>query len=241
MSQSPYGGRVTIRALKKDFELSGSSEELSLTELSEQDDRIATFVEKRAEMGVEGQEPIKALLPEVIAFSLHHGRWRMATWLHEAAGTIWLIACGWHEKGAKKDAYKYFERLKKAKTLMPTHEDLDALVRDQDRALAKAFVTDVPAIRDKALAETNEIHAARLGGRIGVRVFVADSYPPSLYVAISQRLYPGDLPLPKDWDVIVLGAFFPDVEPHRLTELLDEDFAGLPLNDDEVVFSDMIA
>lgn len=235
-----YGGRVTVRALKKDFSLENSPEDLSLDELAGKDERIATFAERRAEMGAEGQEPINSLLPEVIAFSLHHGRWRMATWLHEAAATIWLIACGWHEKGSKNDAYAYFERLKKQQVLMPTKDDLAALVRAQDRALAESFMTEVPEVRERALASRDQIQTTRLGGRIAVRVVATSGNPTSLYVAISQRLFPGDFPLPKDWDVIVLGAFFPDTPKENLLSLLDDDFKGTPLNPEELAFSDMI-
>jgi hypothetical protein len=112
--------RVTRRCLTDDLGLPAESVDLAIDELATANDVIAAFRDRRAEMGSPGQEPIRSLLPEVVAFSLHVGRQRGATWHHRDAGVIWLLAVGYHREGHVDDAYAYFERLKAAGRLSLT-------------------------------------------------------------------------------------------------------------------------
>ena len=91
--------RVTLRCLIEDLDLPTESVDLTMDELASADEVIAAFRERRAEMGSIGQEPIRSLLPEVVAYSLHVGRRRGATWHHREAGVTWLLAVGYHREG----------------------------------------------------------------------------------------------------------------------------------------------
>ena len=62
-----------------------------ITELIDAHQVIADFVKKRGAHPI-GNETIKALLPQLVAYALHSGRYRAATWHHEAAGIVWLLA-----------------------------------------------------------------------------------------------------------------------------------------------------
>lgn len=62
--------RVTRRCLTDDLGLPAEGVDLTIDELASTSDVIAAFRYRRAEMGSLGQEPIRSLLPEVVAFSL---------------------------------------------------------------------------------------------------------------------------------------------------------------------------
>jgi hypothetical protein len=111
--------RITRRCLTDDLGLPADSVDVPIDEHASSNDVIAAFRDRRAEMGSPGQEPIRSLLPEVVAFSLHVGRRRGATWHHREAGVIWLLAVGYHREGHVDDAYAYFARLKAAGRLLP--------------------------------------------------------------------------------------------------------------------------
>jgi hypothetical protein len=129
--------RITRRCLTDDLGLPADSVDRTIDELASASGVIAAFRDRRAEMGSAGQEPIRSLLPEVVAFSLHVGRRRGATWHHQEAGVIWLLAVGYHREGHVDDAYAHFARLKAAGRLLPDRDDMLALVRSQAPTLAR--------------------------------------------------------------------------------------------------------
>lgn len=228
--------RVTRRCLTDDLGLAPGSVDLTIDELANADEVIAAFSDRRAEMGSAGQEPIRSLLPEIVAFSLHVGRRRGATWHHREAGVIWLLAVGYHREGHVDDAYAYFERLKAAGRLLPDRDDMLAYVRSQAPTLARSLLNDVPGLVATARARPGVIHSGTIGGRIRVRVVYEDAGPPMFTVAISQRLFPGEIRVPADWLVRVAAAFLPDTPPARLSVAFD--LAGQELQPDEVAFCD---
>ena len=59
-----------------------------------------------------------------------------------------------------------------------------------------------------------------------------------LTVAISQRLFPGEMQVPADWLVRVAAAFLPDTPPERLAVAFD--LAGQALQPDEIAFCDFV-
>jgi hypothetical protein len=120
---------VTERCLTEDLGLPAESVDWTMDELATANEVIAAFRKRRADIGSPGQEPIRSLLPEVIAFSLHVGRRRGATWHHREAGVVWLLAVGYHREGHVEDAYAHFERLKAAGRLLPDRDDMRASVR----------------------------------------------------------------------------------------------------------------
>jgi hypothetical protein len=229
--------RVTRRCLTDDLGLPADSVDHTIDELADANDVIAAFRDRRAEMGSAGQEPIRSLLPEVFAFSLHVGRRRGATWHHREAGVIWLLAVGYHREGHVDDAYSYFARLKAAGRLLPDRDDMLAFVRSQAPTLARSLLNDVPALVGTAREHPGVIYSGVIGGRIRVRV-VYEADPAMLTVAIGQRLLPGELPVPADWLVRVTAAFLPETPPERLSVAFD--LAGHELQPDEIAFCDFV-
>ena len=60
--------RVTRRCLTDDLGLPTDSIDLTIDELASANDVIAALRDRRGEQGATGQEPIRSLLPEVVAF-----------------------------------------------------------------------------------------------------------------------------------------------------------------------------
>lgn len=228
--------RITRRCLTEDLGLSADSVDLTIDELASASEVIAAFRDRRAEMGSAGQEPIRSLLPEIVAFSLHVGRRRGATWHHREAGVIWLLAVGYHREGHVDDAYAHFARLNAAGRLLPDRDDMLALVRSQAPTLARSLLEDVPGLVAAAREHPGLIQSGIIGGRIRVRVVCEAGDPPTLTVAISQRVFPGEMPVPADWLVRVAAAFLPNTPPETLSVAFD--LAGQELQPDEVAFCD---
>jgi hypothetical protein len=222
----------------EDLDLPAESVGWTIDELAAANDVITAFRERRAEMGSAGQEPIRSLLPEVVAFSLHVGRRRGATWHHREAGVIWLLAVGYHREGHADDAYAHFERLKAARRLLPDREDMLAFVRSQAPTLARSLLNDVPRLVAAARQHPGVIHSGIIGGRIRVRVVGEAGDLSMLTVAISQRLFPGEMQVTADWLVRVAAAFLPDTPPERLSVAFD--LAGEALQSDEIAFCDFV-
>jgi hypothetical protein len=230
--------RVTRRCLTEDLDLPGESVGWTIDELAGASDVIAAFRERRVEMGSVGQEPIRSLLPDVVAFSLHVGRRRAATWHHREAGVIWLLAVGYHREGHVGDAYAHFERLKAAGRLLPDRDDMLAFVRSQVPTLARSLLDDAPALVVAARDHLGVVQSGIIGGRINVRVVCEAGDPPMLTVAISRRLVPGTMLVPADWLLRVAAAFLPDTSPETLSFALD--LGGYVLQPDEVAFCDFV-
>lgn len=228
--------RVTRRCLVDDLGLPDESMGWTMGELADANEVIAAFRDRRAEVGSPGHEPIRSLLPEVVAFSLHVGRRRGATWHHREAGVIWLLAVGYHREGHVDDAYAHFERLKAAGRLLPDRDDMLVFARSQAPTLARSLLDDAPALVAAAREHPGVIHSGIIGGRIRVRVVCEAGDPPMLTVAISQRLFPGEMPVPADWVVRVAAAFLPDTSPERLSVAFD--LAGQELQPDEIALCD---
>ncbi len=229
--------RITRRCLTDDLGLPADSVDLPIDGLASASDVIAAFRDRRAEMGSAGQEPIRSLLPDVVAFSLHVGRRRGVTWHHREAGVIWLLAVGYHREGHVDDAYAYFARLKAAARLLPDRDDMLAFVRSQAPTLARSLLNDVPRLVAAAREQPGVIHSGTIGGRIRVRV-VCETDPAMLTVAIGQRLFPGEMSVPADWLVRVAAAFLPDTPPERLS--VSFDLAGRKLQPDEIALCDFV-
>jgi hypothetical protein len=74
-----------------------------IRELVDAQQIIAAFVQRRGAHPI-GNESIQALLPQLVAYALHRGRYQAATWHHKAAGLVWLLAARWHEQGSEDDS-----------------------------------------------------------------------------------------------------------------------------------------
>lgn len=228
--------RVTARCLTDDLGFGRKSVDQTIDELAEVNEIVAAFRDRRAQLGSAGQEPIRALLPEIIAFSLHVGRQRGATWHHREAGVIWLLAVGYHREGDASDAYEQFAALKAAGRLLPDRHDMLGFLRSQAPTLARSLIHDVPDLVAAAKDHPRETQMGTIGERIRVRVVYEDSDPPMMTVAVSQKLWPGEMEVPADWLLSVAAAFLPDTPAEKLSFAFD--FAGDKLERDEVAFCD---
>lgn len=111
-----------------------------------------------------------------------------------------------------------------------------AFVRSQAPTLASSLLNDAPGLAAAAREHPGMIQSGIIGGRIPVRIVWEAGDPPMLTVAISQRLFPGEMPVPADWIVRVAAAFLPDTLPERLSVAFD--LAGQKLQPDEIAFCD---
>lgn len=201
---------------------------------------IADFIKKRTDSPIGTEPPIRSLLRKnVPAYSLHSGRYRAATWCHEKAGIVWLLAARWHEQGSPDDSYPYFERLLDAGRLLPTQEDVTQVVESRRLTFERALIDQVPAIRGEALDRPGEVRDAIVGGRIRIRLVYENGETGILSVAIANRLLPGEMHVPAEWVVQVLAAFFPSI-PLAEIEYTDE-LAGRAVRSDEDCFRGLLS
>jgi len=229
---------ATCRCLTEDLDLHPETCDTPITQLSDAHQVIADFVKKRSVHPI-GNETINALLPKLVAYSLHSGRYRAATWYHEAASIVWLLAARWHEQGRGDDAYPYFEQLLRDGRIQPMRVDVERVLNQRRLTFERALLEDVPHLRQAAFTDAGRIQEGVIGGRVRVRVGFENGRAGILYVAVTRRLIPGDLPLPGEWLIQVLAAFFPDV-PLEDIEYIDE-IAGYDLRSDEDCYCALIS
>jgi hypothetical protein len=235
--QAAWTLSATCRCLTEDLGLGSEACDRPIPELVDAHQVIADFVKKRGAHPI-GNETLNALLPKLVAYSLHSGRYRAATWHHEAAGIVWLLAARWHEQGSEDDSYPYLEHLLRSGRLLPTRADVERLVDQRRPTFARALQEDVPLVRRGALDHPGDIQEEVIGGRVRVRVAFENDTSGILYVAITRRLLPGTLPLPPAWDVQLLAAFFSGV-PLEDIEYIDQ-IAGCALRPGEVCYCSLI-
>jgi hypothetical protein len=96
----------------------------------------------------------------------------------------------------------------------------------------RALMEDVPGMRQEAIEHPGEVHSHEVGGRVRVRVSYANGDSGILYAAISNRLIPGEMPLPPEWHVQLLAAFFPGL-PLADVEYIDEIAGQAPRSDED--------
>jgi hypothetical protein len=227
--------RVTKRCLTEDLGVNTAALDLPVERQADEIPIVRAFVERRSQRPV-GQEIITGLTSKIVAFSLHSGEDRGATWHDEEAGIVWLLAARFHRSGKPEDAYPYFRELDAINRLLPTADDYVALARSIAPTLAKSLLEEVPGIKDEALSNPEVVVEARLGGRIGVRLVYEGPEPYILTVAISQHLRPGELEIPADWLAMVAAAFF-QLTPFERLEMTS-DLGGDQLRSDEIGFCD---
>lgn len=229
---------ATCRCLTEDLFLAAADCERPITELTDRHQVIDAFIKKRTESPV-GVETIQSLArKKVTAYSLHSGRYRAATWHHEMPGIVWLLAAHWHEEGSRDDAYPYFESLLDAGLLLPTRQDVERVVDSRRLSFERALIEQVSDLRHEAMSEPGVIREVVIGGRIRIRVVYENGDNGLLFVAIGNRLIPGEMVVPPEWSIQVLAAFFPGL-PLAEVEYTDE-FAGVPGRPDEDCYCGLV-
>ncbi len=227
--------RVTQRCLLEDLSFTAADVELSLDELASVNKLIRAFADQRSQLH-HGQETIQGLTSKIVAFSLHSGEHRGATWYQDNRGVVWLLAARFHRSGKPEDAYPYFRQLDADGQLLPTRTDLLALEHARAGSFAASLIAEVPVLCRRAAEQPGDVIIAVVGGRVAVRVFHEPGDPAFLTVAISYRMRPGSTALPTNWLLAVAAGFFPNTPPESLSAT--SDLGGHPLLDDEIAFCD---
>jgi len=223
--------RVTKRCLVDDLGLPADTAESPVETIAGRHPIIAAFVQQRSQ-NPQGQEIVERLKSRIVAWTLHSGEFRGATWHDESSGIVWLLAARFHRSGQPDDAYPYFRALDADQALLPVKEDILLYERITARTLAQAVGEEVPVLTDRARQLTGTIVTGLLGGRIRVRLLMEAGPPETLTVAYSERLQPGDLEIPRDWPIVVMAAFFPHVDWPEFSPCLGH----IPVRKDEAAY-----
>jgi hypothetical protein len=225
-----YELAATERCIRRDLDLLAEAVAEEPEMQGERHPLLKAFYSRRAQSPV-GQETIEGLQANIVAYSLHAGRWRGLTWHDEDLAIVWLLAGHYHRSGERDDSYPHFRGLAKHQ-LLPTEEDYERVFDREAHAFAQTVVDDVAAIAEQARAQPGEIVSGRVASRIAVRAVEQDG---SLQVAVKMQLYPGDEQVPAEWLMTVLAAFFPDAPFEDF--LWGRELAGARAASDEYVFS----
>ena len=191
---------------------------------------LEAFFEKRGQ-SAHGQETVEGLRAKIVAYSLHAGRWRGLTWHERQVGIVWLLAGRYHRSGERDDSYPHFRGLAKDQ-LLPTEADYERVFARESTSFAEAVLQDVGALRARAAQHPGEIVSGRVSSRIAVRAAEVDG---ALQVAVNMQLFPGEEPIPAEWLMVVLAAFFPKASFDSLA--WGRDLAGSEVSTAEFVFT----
>jgi hypothetical protein len=230
----PHALRITERCLVEDLGASVDDGD-DLDALANKNPIVRAFIDRRSQSPT-GQETVEGLTARIVAFSLHSGEDRGLTWHHEPGDTVWLLAAAFHRSGKRDDAYPYFRQLGADHRLLPTKGDIERLVASRNRNFARVLIEDVPKIIENMRRRPGQIFGGALGERVPIRAVWEDDDPPLLTVAISQRLLPGELPVPAGYQLAIAAAFLPDADPNQLS--FAWELAGHPLRSDEIAYCD---
>ena len=226
----PYELAATERCICRDLDLPADAVAEVPARQRERHALLEAFYARRAQSPV-GQETIEGLQANIVAYSLHAGRWRGLTWHDEELAIVWLLAGRYHRSGERDDSYPHFRGLARHQ-LLPTEEDYERVFDRESHAFAETVVSDVAAVAEKARAQSGEIVAGRVASRIAVRAVEQGG---SLQVAVKMQLYPGEEQVPAEWLMTVLAAFFPNTPFEDL--IWGRELAGAGAASDEYVFS----
>ncbi len=226
----PYELAGTERCIRRDLDLPTQAVTEEPATQRQRHALLEAFYVRRAQSPV-GQETIEGLQANIVAYSLHAGRWRGLTWHDEDLAIVWLLAGRYHRSGERDDSYPHFRGLPKHQ-LLPTEGDYERVFDREAQAFAETVVDDVAAIAGQASAQPGEIVSGRVAGRIAIRAVEQGG---CLQIAVKMQLYPGDEQVPAEWLMTVLAVFFPDA---RFEDLLwGRELAGARVASDEYVFS----
>jgi hypothetical protein len=225
----PYELAVAERCIRRDL---GLAPDIAAEAPETQRKRhvlLERFYSRRAQSPI-GQETIEGLQANIVAYSLHAGRWRGITWHDVELAIVWLLAGGYHRSGERDDSYPHFRSLAREQ-LLPTEEDYERVFDREANGFAERVVGDVAAIVEEAHAQPGGIVSGQIARRVSVR---AVEQAGSLQVGVKMQLHPGEEQVPAEWLMSVLAAFFPEA---RFEDLLwGRELAGARVGSDEYVF-----
>jgi hypothetical protein len=226
----PHQLSATERCIRRDLDLPRHIVAEPPADQSKHHALLAAFYERRARYPI-GQETIEGLQANIVAYSLHAGRWRGLTWHEQQFAIVWLLAGRYHRSGQRDDSYPHFRSLTKQQ-LLPSEEDYKRVFDREAHHFAKTISRDVTALMSTAHGHAGSIVTARIAGRIAVRVIDLSG---DIQVAVRMQLHPGQEQIPAEWLMTVLAAFFPHA---AFTDLAwSREISGAQVASDEFVFS----
>lgn len=226
--------RVTIRCLVEDLYFGSERANIDVSELDHE--VVRAFVEKRSQSPI-GIEKVQPLATAAEVYTLHAGRWRGATWHDADNEAVWLLGCGVHRSGERKDVYPYLKDLDAKGLLFPEADDYELLFELQDLTFTKALIEEIPAILEEARVKRGEEVQAVVAGRIQISVLSeATDGLEALWVAVSMRVFSGGAELPVDWIAALLAAFYPRAHDPFDDLHVSENLPTRTKRTDEIIF-----
>jgi len=185
-----------------------------------------------------GTEKIQPLKNAEEVYSLHSGRWRGATWHDRENNAVWLLAGRLHRSGAPDDAYPYIKSIDADERLLPREGDYELLFLAQAWFFADDVMNRVPLIMDEARRRSpSEVKAVLGTVPISVAV-VAEDGMEFVYLAVMMSGWTEDGPEPpSEWMTILWAAFFPWVTDFVNEIGLENEIAGRPAKEGELIYS----
>ncbi len=150
--------------MRKDLELKHLVD-VPPDEQREAHQQLGKFYDKLA-ASPQGQETVENLQANIVAYSLHAGRWRSLTWHDVPSAIVWLLAGRYHRSGHSDDSYPHFRGLAK-QDLLPTETDYERVFEREGPSFAAAVAADVEKLLDRGRSRRGEIVDGRVFDRPG--------------------------------------------------------------------------
>lgn len=167
---------VTRRCARDDL---GERSNRSFEELVARHKIVEKFAQLRSQRA-DGQEIIQSLRAGVPIWSLHFARMRAATIEDRVLDVVWLLATWTHRAGDRDDAYDYFKRLHDADVLLPSEEDIVAVIERRNAAVMTTLVTRLLDALEIARQEPSVPHTLLLPQAITLTILVERVMDPDL-------------------------------------------------------------
>lgn len=213
--------RVTIRALRGDFDLDETSAEWNSEQLSGSHQLLKAFFARRSVLPI-GTETTSLPASSQVVYNLHAGRYRGLTWHDTEDDVVWLLGCGWHESGSIKDAYQQLKNADIQDRLLPTAGDYQHLYVMRENTgvtdlsgLVEEARTAGPKLREQAESNPGTTCSVDLGRIIQVSEVVEEHIDDGFVLRQYEVRFqmppakPGILPSDNTWGVALAPAFLP--------------------------------
>lgn len=213
--------RVTVRALREDFELDETSVEWDSEQLSDTHQLLKAFFERRSLLPI-GSETTSLPVSRQVVYNLHAGRFRGLTWHDVDDDVVWLLGCGWHESGSINDIYQHLKSADILDRLLPTADDYQHLYTMRNNSgisdlsgLVEEAQADGPKLREEAERNPGTTFSVNLGQIIQVSQVVRERIDVDLVIRRYEVRFqmppakPGVLPPGNTWATTLVPAFLP--------------------------------
>lgn len=213
--------RVTVRALREDFDLDEASTEWNSEQLSDTHPLLKAFFERRSVLPI-GTETTHLPVSSQVVYNLHAGRYRGITWHDSDDDVVWLLGCGWHESGSINDVYQHLKNADIMDRLLPTAGDYRHLYVMRENTgvadlsgLVKEAQAVGPKLREEAESNPGTTCSVNLGEIIQVSEIVEEHIDGDFVLREYELRFqmpptkPGILPSDNTWGATLVPAFLP--------------------------------